>query len=637
MDILQAVDLKTFLYPAENTWILRHTFLTFMHFQSLSLSNEHPSQRIAFPDPAGLHSSSGNTLPTSSIALSRLRASSLVYLAQLSYADGWTVSDCITLFSQIEEYHVHGSGNNDASYFSVIATAMLLGFKINESSSLNSSTSEGWAEATEYILCEIQRQLQWRPSDDNRRPQIAQVFGYDENLVGDDALTMFSRIIHIVQFASQSLLVSRSVPPSGLTLFVATICRSSGVDRRTVYQAVTDSIQLLTPTAEDLITGNDGGFHAALNAVAKLKPISEDHPSHSSAFHAFIQMQHTALTLILSLAQSDTLRSTTRVPTFSPGSCPWDLSQPQSVVFPGTQLDELITERDTLFVDVLRKTPAGSKDISVRRACFDDPRNFGYVLQWIHIAHRWLVPPQDGLTHAMADSIGSDFLLDCAQFRQPDASVWGDNLVHVQQVLVAVLCRPWYLRLDIAGNGDEADFGDLIHSSLFVLPKMRAADAAAVEWYVRETVDSFQTCLARIRRKYGVVDPSLKAVLSAYKRKLLEIERWKRAEPSGDASSTSTSSGSTSQASEETSMSRQEAETESVVERERDEDAGDGGSQQLLQQRANVTRRGKESGGEGGSAVLGEDVFSDSEETETEATEDSSDGSVHGEGSSGGV
>ncbi|KAH8091827.1 hypothetical protein BXZ70DRAFT_952460 [Cristinia sonorae] len=257
---------------------------------------------------------------------------------------------------------------------------------------------------------------------------------------------------------------------------------------------------------------HDGTFHATLGAVSRIKPPLENE---SSAFHAFVQMQSATLSLIKGLFRGSDIW------TLSPD---WDLSQPQgSEAFSkmSKEMLDLIEVRDARFIDIIQPTRA-----AVGADWLDDLRNDRLVRQWVHVVHRWRVPYQKEICgrrywHLVQTRTP---LFECERFRRPDVSHWGEDLIHVQQVLVTLLHGSWSEGLYNA-SFREVDFSELINSTLFVL-KMKTKHAVAVEWYIQNIVEDFRKYLPRITESYGYLEPTLDQVQAAWEAKLIDIKHW---------------------------------------------------------------------------------------------------------------
>ncbi|KAH8091832.1 hypothetical protein BXZ70DRAFT_471589 [Cristinia sonorae] len=265
----------------------------------------------------------------------------------------------------------------------------------------------------------------------------------------------------------------------------------------------------------------DGTFDATLGAVSRLKPPLENK---SPASLAFIQMQCATLLLLYPSVQTGLSRSP-GIPTFSPDRCDWDLSQPRGSGTLSNMSDAelgLIQQRDILFMKIIRETAGGFDDTPTRRAWLDDLRNDQLVRQWVYVSHRWRVPHQEEIS-GMISLPPKTLLFDCERFRLPDVSHWGEDLIHVQQVLVTLLRWLWFDQIHDASFGKVDLSSELVDSTLFVL-KMETKHAVAVEWYIQRSVKDFRQYLPRIQERSGSLDPSLVQVQAAYEAKLAEIQ-----------------------------------------------------------------------------------------------------------------
>ncbi|KAH8099501.1 hypothetical protein BXZ70DRAFT_229509 [Cristinia sonorae] len=501
-----------------DSWIIQHMHLTLEHFRKREfvphwrkvVRVEFPSKRLA-------------SIP----AASRLRTSSLMSLAQVSYMDVCAYEDCIRSLKQIEEYHNQDSEMASASYYSLLASAMLLGFKMDTIGIINHSTGTGWTEAVRHIIVESERYLQWEPHEDEDCPQLARLMGiwHKDDRFGSEKLEVVTRIFAIVRSGAahrDAESTSWTTPSSHIdwvTEYVPRVCRELDTNSGVVFYCIASAILSISYISDLSSRAHDKTLHTALNAVSRLKPPLENE---SPASFAFIQMQHAALSLLCLFVQTGLFRSSD-IPTFSPGRCDWDLSHlrgSEALSNMSTEGLDLIEERDRFFMKIIQATAGDADGAPIRRAWLDDPQNDQLVRQWVHMLHRWMIPHQEDILER-AYTLPINSLFGCERFRRPDMSHWGEDLIHVQQVLVAVLGYSWFDRLHDATHG-KADFSELIDSTLFVL-KMETEHAVAVAWYIQDTIEDFRKYFPRIQERYGFLDPSLRQVQAAYKAKLVEI------------------------------------------------------------------------------------------------------------------
>ncbi|KAH8085449.1 hypothetical protein BXZ70DRAFT_561331 [Cristinia sonorae] len=514
MATLVNMDLKEYRHPAEDSWILKHTFLTLHHFKEAAGYNFQPDALIAT-----------DFMPVRSTARLNLRVQSLVSLAQVSCTDLWPSFACRLLFTQIEDCDELG---HECSPHLLLATAYLFGFTLKSDTDVEEEVD--WSQkvrvqrAAAYILDKMEDHVLWSEGYDHH---IAFVFDLSEqDRLSEAALDILSRILHILCSGIQALPNSwaSSSHFGWLVDFASTTCHRSDVNPKTVLRAVSGIFSILTSISDIRSRAHDEALHVALGAVVQLSPSLGTYADDPSVFHTFVRMQHTTISFIYSLAKKG-LFCDTDVPTFAPSSCTWDLSHPRnSEILSAMPRDEqyIIKQRNSLFVEILHMTEAGTEDIPRRRAWFNDPRNDQIVRQWIYAVHQFSVPYQEDL-YSMMEPLAAASLLDCERFRQPTASHWGDDFICVQQTLVAILWWSWSGQLIAAFNGQDVDFSELVESTLLV-STMETEHAVAVEYYLSRIVD-FRVIVPRIPEKQ-VID-GLTKIQAALEMKLADIAQWK--------------------------------------------------------------------------------------------------------------
>ncbi|KAH8106771.1 hypothetical protein BXZ70DRAFT_903609 [Cristinia sonorae] len=548
VDVLKNMDLKAHSFPAEDNWILYHAYLTFMHFDETRGARKLIS--IVIPGMPARNATEPAPQSSTLTVLSRLRILSLIYLTQLSWVDYWDPEHYASLFAQIEGYHNQGAV--DAPYFSLYAMAMLLGLRTDTIGTLEYPANVGWPEAVMYILDKIAHYLRWKAQEEEAELRTVRIFSMwdEENYPGTRTSKIPFTILQILHSAVGKLPSNHDAPSSHfdwLTAYLPRICGSNEETLELIFQCVINAIVSLSHTVNTPSRANGDSLHAAFSAVAQLKLPLENHQQSPlpSAFCAFVRMQYTVLSFIHTIHTSPDKENhppDTNVPTFSFDFSDWDLSQPRMVLSAMSEEErDLITKRDHTFMDILLLTTVGSSGMAARRVWFSDSRNDHLVRQWIYVTHRWKIPYQEELP-GNKDPFSVTLLFDCEKVRQPEESHWGEDLVHAQQVLVIVLCRTWYQRLNIAnddyrhlvnysedsdgGTNDnyQTDFGELVESTLFVL-NMDTRHALLVERYIKKIRSYFVGEFSPLIRKLGSSRSPLSAVRVALEAKVDEIEK----------------------------------------------------------------------------------------------------------------
>ncbi|KAH8099646.1 hypothetical protein BXZ70DRAFT_1027260 [Cristinia sonorae] len=330
------------------------------------------------------------------------------------------------------------------------------------------------------------------------------------------------------------------MPAVWLAEIVSSLCQSDQVDMTTMYHGVTGAIHILShmDTPSRWRDGYSEARRTTLSIAAQVKPPPGDYLQNPSASRAFVQMQHAALSLILSLAENGIFHDTATIPTISPESCEWDLSQPRefhALAALSREERTLIEERDALVVKILRAGPAGAAYTPTRRSWLNDPTNDKLVCLWIYVAHRWLVPWRSFASSATrAETFSVKLVLDHEGLRYPEASHWGvGDLARVQQVTVVALWWSWVLRLRDVNTRARMGYGDLLESTQSIL-SMDTRSVAEVEPYIHETLSALRAYLQAPRtvQRTGALETPLVEVQSMLKRILAEIREFKI----GDAS-----------------------------------------------------------------------------------------------------
>ncbi|KAH8081331.1 hypothetical protein BXZ70DRAFT_634967 [Cristinia sonorae] len=550
MTALQSVELKDYARPAGEVWILRYMHLTLEHLcdaskpQNALISVNFPAETSSGASQLKNTTLSPNAPFTASF---QFRTSNLLYLSYLSFQHAWVVPHCIVLLSEIQEYSASGGSSVDVQHFSLLATALLLGFEPTGDLADFLVTPEwsrqrGWRAAADYVLTELYSFLQWKWSGPRETPSIAWVFvvsKYDR--LGSESLIVLTKIIHILRFATEILSKTWVMPSfysAPLTVFATKLCSSRDtVGLEAVCQGVTDVMMLLSRTVEHAgyqdFDANEA-LRVILETAATLRLSSTGrltrpaHPPHSDSFFL---MQQTAFSIIQSSIARGHYRPTD-VPSFSTDTCRWEVSHPGAldVSTIGEEDHVRISERDFSFIAVICAIKEATDSSDRADACtwFEDVQSVPLMRLWARIAHCWLIPiKSDAFSSEKVRRLSLEMLLDCERFRLPERSTWGEDLSVVQQVAFVTLWKNWATALARAAAGQDVDFSKLAESTRCVLAGMEMRDAAELEWYIRDTLeDTFPRQLMDIRER-GVVDPSLAVVESLLAEKLDEIQRFK--------------------------------------------------------------------------------------------------------------
>ncbi|KAH8103113.1 hypothetical protein BXZ70DRAFT_772982 [Cristinia sonorae] len=244
VDTLRSLDLTTYSRSASETWVLRHAYLTFQHFTETRSPLKLVQVNFAI-STSSLSQVSATYLespPSSPFTASlRLRTFSLLYLAQASHVGAWWDQSRGVLFAQIEEYFDALAVENTRS-FSLLATALILGYETQQIVTPDWSHSVDWPSAVGCVLLEMWGYVQWRAYEDESGDLPPFAFTQEparEVHLSKASLILLSRILRILHSAVPTLPESWTPPSSRcewLSLLVHRLCTSEEVAREVVYR-----------------------------------------------------------------------------------------------------------------------------------------------------------------------------------------------------------------------------------------------------------------------------------------------------------------------------------------------------------------------------------------------------------------